>query len=243
MRAHHLDPGIPDMAFVTISSPGGGVLQGDRLFLDVTAEEGARVHLATASATRIYRCPDASAASEVRLRVGAGACVELLPEPYLPYAGARFTQQVACEVDEGGVLVLGEIVGPGRAARGESLAYDLFRSELTLRRPGGELLLRDVVALDRTGPVPLPALLGGRRALGTLLIAAAGFAWEGALDGLEERMGGVAYLGYSTLPFEAGAWFRVLASDAAGAAAAVNEAWRQARLRLLGAPPPPARRF
>jgi urease accessory protein len=243
MRAHHLDPGLPDMAFVTVTSPGGGVLQGDRLFLEVTAEEGARLHLATASATRIYRCPDGPATSEVRLRVRSGACVELLPEPYLPYAGASFIQRVDCEVDEGGVLILGEVVGPGRAARGESLAYDLFRSELTLRRPDGELLLRDVVALDRTGPVSLPVLLGGRRALGTLLVVAAGFAWDEAMDDLQVSPGGGEYFGYSTLPFEAGGWFRVLASDTAEAAAAVGQAWRQARLRLLGAPPPPTRRF
>jgi urease accessory protein len=243
MRAHHLDRELPDMAFVTVNSPGGGVLQGDRLTLDVTAEEGARLHLATASATRIYRCPDAPASSDVRIRVGAGACVELLPEPCLPFAGARFTQRIDCEVAEDGVLVIGEVVGPGRAARGESLAYDLFRSELTLRRPGGERLLRDVVALDRGGPVPLPELLGGRLALGTLLVASAGFEWDGALDGIEGGEAGVAYLGHSTLPFQAGAWFRVLAADTAGAAAAVGRAWREARLRLLGAPPPSARRY
>jgi urease accessory protein len=243
MRAHHLDPGVPEMAFVTISSPGGGVLQGDRLFLDVTADEGAGVHLATASATRIYRCPESPAESDVRLRVRAGACVEFLPEPYLPYAGASFIQRVDCEVEDGGVLILGEVVGPGRAARGESLAYDLFRSELTLRRPDGELLLRDIVALDSAGPLPLPALLGGHQALGTLLVAAPGFTWEGTLEGIEGQLGSDAYLGYSTLPFEAGAWFRVLAPDTGTAAAAVSQAWHQARLRLLGAAPPPARRF
>ena len=31
MRAHHLDAAVPDLASVTVISPAGGILQGDRL--------------------------------------------------------------------------------------------------------------------------------------------------------------------------------------------------------------------
>ena len=80
------------MAFVIVSSPGGGVLQGDRLDLSVTVEADARLHVDTSSATRLYRMPRGEAVSEVRLHVGPGACLELVPDPYLPYAGSRFRQ-------------------------------------------------------------------------------------------------------------------------------------------------------
>src|SRR3981081_3090998 len=36
MRVHPLAPPLPAMAFLTISSPGGGVLQGDRLEIDIS---------------------------------------------------------------------------------------------------------------------------------------------------------------------------------------------------------------
>ena len=44
MRVHHLDVAVPGMAFLTIASPGGGVLQGDRLEVDISIEEGAQLH-------------------------------------------------------------------------------------------------------------------------------------------------------------------------------------------------------
>src|SRR5262249_61925649 len=107
------DPALPDMAFVIVSSPGGGVLQGDRLELVVDVEAGARLHLDTASATRLYRMPDGEARSDVELRVGPGACLELVPDPYVPFAGARFAQRTRAVVDEAEILLLDEVRGAG----------------------------------------------------------------------------------------------------------------------------------
>jgi urease accessory protein len=236
MRAHHLDPALPDMAFVIVSSPGGGVLQGDRLELSVDVETGARLHLDTSSATRLYRMPDRDARSEVDLRVGPGACLEVVPDPYLPFAGARFLQQTRAVVDETGILLLSEVVAGGRAARGEELRYERFESVLDVRRPSGALLYRDACRL-----VPAEGVLGPTRpVVGTLHVVAAGF----SPDALAELPApGGAYAGASALPNGAGAWLRVVASDVASAAAVVDAGWRTARRALLGAEPPRSRRY
>jgi urease accessory protein len=244
LRAHHLDPALPGMAFVIVASPGGGVLQGDRLELSVAAEAGALLHLDTASATRLYRMPRAEARSEVLLRVGPGACLELVPDPYVPFAGARFRQEVRAIVDPAGVLFLGEVVAPGRAARGETLCYERFESTLEVRRPSGPLLYRDATRLVPAECLDAPGMLGSDRpALGTLHVVAPGFNPDPLVAALEAEDLPGAYWGASELPNGAGAWLRVLAPDAATAAAAVTAGWRAARRALLGADPPRSRRY
>jgi urease accessory protein len=242
LRAHHLDPALPDMAFVIVASPGGGVLQGDRLELSVEVEAGARLHLDTSSATRLYRMPAGEARSAVGLRVGPGAVLEWVPDPYVPFAGARFRQETRAVVDETGVVILGEVVAAGRAASGERLRYELFESALEARRPSGALLYRDACRLAPAEGLEAAGLLGaGRPVVGTLHVVAAGFGPSQLADALACVPG--AYGGASELPNGAGAWLRVLAPDVATAAAAVEAGWRAARRTLLGAGPPRSRRY
>jgi urease accessory protein len=242
LRPHHLDEALPEMAFVIVTSPGGGVLQGDRLELSVTVEERALLHLDTSSATRLYGMPHNHARSRVDLRVGPGACLEFVPDPYLPYAGSWFTQETRAVVDQGGILILGEVVGAGRTAYGEELLYERFESSLEVRRPAGELLYRDACRLVPGEGLAEPGLLGrGRPALGTLHVVAPGFGTDllAAAVEADDRL----YCGASELPNGAGAWLRVLAPCASTAAAAVAAGWRAARLALLGAAPPASRRY
>jgi urease accessory protein len=188
--------------------------------------------------------PRCEARSGVRLRVDAGGYLELVPDPYVPYAGARFRQELRAEVDETGVLILGEVVAAGRTARGEELRYERFESLVDVRRPSGALLYRDATRLEPGEGLDAPGLLGaGRPVLGTLHVVAAGFGPGPLVAALEAAAPERAYWGASELPGAAGAWLRVLAPDVETAAAAVAAGWRAARLALLGAPPPRSRRY
>lgn len=250
MRAHYLDSALPEMAFVTVMSPSGGVLQGDRLTLQVEAAGGAQLHLDTASATRIYRMPRAEARQDVRISVGPGALVEFVPDPFMPYAGSRFVQRGRHRVAETGTLVLGEVVAPGRQARGEELAYERFESLVEVSRPGAgesvpEPLFRDWCRLEPGPELGRRGLLGGFTALGTLLVVSRGLGVEALAGAVEELTEGRPELqaGCSELPGEAGVWLRVLARDSASAMAVVRAGWRAARVALTGAPLPAPRRF
>lgn len=239
LRAHHLDPALPEMAFVTVLSPSGGVLQGDRLSLAVDAGPRTQLHLDTPSATRLYRMPAGGARQQTRISVGEGAFVELLPEPYLPYAGSRFDHEGTFEVAESGTLIVGEVVAPGRQARGEELDYARFASRLEVRRPDGALVCRDVCRLEPEGGLRRPGLLTGHVAVGTLLVVARNL----TPDVLAGATGGPGWAGCSELPEASGAWLRVLAPDSATAASLVAAGWRAARVALTGAAPPPVRRY
>jgi urease accessory protein len=188
--------------------------------------------------------PREGAWSEVGLRVESGACLEYVPDPYLPFAGSRFQQRTTAVVDETGVLILGEVVGAGRSARGEELRYDRFESTLDVARPCGTRLYRDTCRLVPGEGVDAPGLLGpGRPALGTLHVVAARFDPDVLLAGVADLHLRGAYLGASELPNRAGAWMRVLAPTVGIAASAVHCAWAAARQALFGAPPPTSRRY
>jgi urease accessory protein len=243
MRIHHLDPGLPGMAFLTIASPGGGVLQGDRLEVDISIEEGAQLHIGTTSATRIYAMPRGQAEARTCITVGRGAYCELVPDPFIPYAHSEFTGRATHVVDLGGVLLAAEVVGPGRQARGERLAYDHFNSTTEVRRPDGAVLFRDTTRLCPMDDLSSPPLLGGWCAMGSLYAVATGLdasVFDSTMTRCEDME---ISAGCSELPNRAGSWFRVLAADAPTAHNAVREAWAAARKQLLGCAPPPSRRY
>jgi urease accessory protein len=136
-----------------------------------------------------------------------------------------------------------EVVGPGRQASGESLAYELFQSESEVRRPDGRLLFRDTTRLCPTEEMTSLALLGRWRALGVLYAVAEGLD-ASVFDEAMARCESVQLnAGCSELPNGAGAWFRVMAADAPSALGAVTAAWTAARRRLLGCAPPVSRRY
>ena len=76
----YLDAADPDMAFVYVQNPTGGVFAGDRLLTSVTADAGARVHLTTQSATKLYRMDGGEARQELRFELAPGAYVENMPD-------------------------------------------------------------------------------------------------------------------------------------------------------------------
>jgi urease accessory protein len=243
MRVHHLDPALPGMAFLTIASPGGGVLQGDRLEIDISIEEGAQLHAGTTSATRIYAMPGGHAEARTSFTIASGAYAEFMPDPFIPYASSRFNGQARHVVAEGGALLLGELVGPGRQARGESLAYDFFHSDIEVRRPDGSLLFRDATRLCPADDLASPGLLDSWRALGTLYAIRDGLESSVFVSTIElcDEMGLLA--GCSELPNGAGCWFRVMAPDVPSANEALKAAWTAARVEVLGFRPPASRRY
>jgi len=254
LRLHELDEDVPDLATAILASPSGGVLDGDRMTLEVSVGPGARLHLGTQSATRVYRTPGSGARLDVSVSVAEGGYLELMPDPFMPYRGSRFEAMSRCELAPGGTLIVREIVGPGRTARGEILAFDRFESTLELRRPGGEIFGADTVRLDPSDGLDQVGLLGRHRCVGSLFVVHPGFQPEVLLEGAglgarsasqtaDPALASGAWSGASSLPADAGAWLRVLASNTGAVSAVINRAWAATRRLLIGAPPPPDHRF
>jgi urease accessory protein len=242
----YLDAAAPGMAFVYIQNPTGGVFAGDRLIASVVAEPGARVHMTTQSATKLYRCETAAAHQELSFVLGAGAYVEYIPDPLIPHAGSQYTQSTSVELAAGAMFVAGETIAPGRRARGERFAYDLLELDTSVRRDGRELCAERLRLEPHRARPARPGVLGDYEYV-VSLIAVAPEADEVALaraigDALAGHAGAGVRGAAGELPGGAGALARILARDAIGAVDALRSAWAAARLALLGLPLPERRK-
>ena len=109
-------------AYVYLLNPGGGVLGGDTYTSTVTVGAGAHAYLTTPSATKLYAAPGAATQQHIEFTLHAGAVLRYLPEQTIPFANAALQQQMTIRLGPGACVFLGEIVAPGRLARGESFA-------------------------------------------------------------------------------------------------------------------------
>lgn len=242
LRCHYLDGAMPDMAYATMVSPSGGVLQGDRLHVAVCVNGGARLHLGTPSATRLYRMPEARAEQHVDLTVEGDGYLEYLPDPAIPFAGADFAGHSRARVAEAGTLILAEAVTAGRAARGEVLRFRRYESRVEISRPGGAILARDTTHLEPADGLAAPGRLGGHTATGTLYVVHAGFDAQHLRDAVAEAEVPGTQTGASALPGGLGAWLKVLGPDGPSVSAVLTVAAAAAHRAILGTAPPISRR-
>jgi urease accessory protein len=242
LRCQHLDGHAPDIASVIIASPSGGVLQGDRLRIDVEVRAGARLVLETQSATRLYRMPDRPARIDARFTVAEAGWLDYVPDPYIPFAGSDTTIDASLVVDPTAAVLIGEVVAAGRVARGEVFGMTRFASALRAARPSGELLFTDATVLEPGEPLGDPGMMGSNHAIGSLYLVADdadATTFRAAMppDGSHR-----VFAGASTLPNGAGSWLRVLAPDSAAARAAIAAGCDAARVSVLGTSGPASRR-
>lgn len=246
MAAHELDPDVPDLATLTLVSPTGGILQGDRLDLSIDVGPGARLAVGTQSAVRVYRTPSTEATARTTLLVAPDGWLEHLPDPWLPYAGSRMRATTRCVVDVDGVLLVSESVMAGRLARGERFGLDRFESLLLVERPDGTLVARDCLRIDHDEPPMAVGRFGDAFVAGTLLVVASGVDAEllrRAVDPVwANGPGSGVQVGISGLADGAGAWLRVLGPDAGSVMRIIGVARAAVRETLLGVATRPDRR-
>ncbi len=234
------DEQVPDLATVYVQSPTGGIAQGDRHEIDVTVGTDASAHVTTQSATKVLRMERNCARTDVRLTVEDGGYLEYLPEPTILYPDARYRQETTLTVGADASAVVGEIVVPGRLARGEAFDFERLYSRLTVEGPDG-VMVQDTTDLHPAARDPQSAgMMGDHRVLGTLYVIGEG----GLSDRLHERVAAVDGVrgGATVLPNEAGVLVRALGALPGTVANALDLAWDGTRRAVLGAGSPPRRK-
>jgi urease accessory protein len=135
---------------VQVVNPTAGILAGDRLELEITAEPGAALLVTTPAAARAFMMRSGAAQCGQDLRVRAGGWLEYLPEPLYPHRDADYAQATRLEVEAGGEVAYFDALAPGRVGRGERWAWRRLRVSLDVHY-GGEPVLRE--CLDAGGAV------------------------------------------------------------------------------------------
>jgi urease accessory protein len=222
------------------------VFGGDRLNLAVHAQLGARVHLTTQSATKLYRMEGAEEARQrLFMDVGPDAYVENVPDTLIPQAGSRYRQHTTVELAPNAMCLTAETLAPGRVAHGERFRYELVELRTSVCRDGRELCCETLRLEPRSADPARAGILSDGHYLVTLLALAPEHDADGlaaALDGALASLTPGVYCAAGALPNGAGARALALAPDAPSALLAVRTAWAAARRRLLSLPLPPARK-
>jgi urease accessory protein len=170
-RVLYPQPDWPDLAHLLVTMPTGGFVQGDVATMAVVAEDGARVHLTSQSATRAYRCEIAPIRQEIAIEARGDSLLEWWPDPLIPYAGATIHQQIALVVEEGATALVADTWLAGRVARGEVHQYAELSLATTAQRPDGSLLFRDSLRLELALQRPdTTGLLGDALAVGSYFL-------------------------------------------------------------------------
>jgi urease accessory protein len=232
----HLDQGT---LVVNVVNPTAGWFSGDRVECDVAVETGARLLLTSPGAARAHKARGETAMLDQRMRVAAGGFLEVLPELFIPQAGADFRQRTAIEMEEGGELLFGETLAPGRVASGEAFAFARveWETSITLR---GRRIARERYSLKKDDA----SLVGLRTAFpasyyGAVFAIGPAFEQEGLAKFAELQRDGV-WIGGSRLT--AGGWVvKLLAADSVELRA-VMHAVRELLFARLGRPAPGLRR-
>lgn len=132
-------------ALLYLLNPTAGLLDGDAHLMQLTAAAGSRAVVLGQSATRIHPSLHGFSTQQWEVRVEAGAVLVVLPGPAIPFAGCRYYQRVAIDLEPGAGLVWGDVWLPGRYARGEAseeFRFETLIQDLTVRREG-QLVFRD----------------------------------------------------------------------------------------------------
>ena len=255
-QALYPDDGAPDLAYVFLANPTGGLLENDRQEISVTVGAGARAHFTTQSATKVHTMIDGVAEQHVSIDVAAGGYLEYLPDPLIPFQDASLVQSVRITLEPGAMLVYGDALTPGRVASGEAFQYRRISNRLAVHRRSARPSYLE--AYDLVGPNKQPmgmAALGvpdplesGAASVHTyasmLILCDAGLAGT-VLTALRESLpacGGVS-AGASTLPDGNGVGVKIVGVDCAAAQAAMTTAWSIARQALIGSPTTLTRKY
>lgn len=172
-RAIYCDRLLPEMAYLYIMSSSGGILGGDRHALQATVGEGARAHMTTQGATRIYDTGEGDASYTARIVLEPNSYLEFLPDVAIPYGNSRYAQRVEVRCAPSATMTYTETLASGRIASGESFRYALYDGAVAAYDDSGAPRLYDRMRIEPARRDPRRfGMMGGHTMLGTAYVLA-----------------------------------------------------------------------
>ena len=150
-----------------------GLLAGDALKVFIRLDEESQLYLADQSALKVHQMPEKGACSTVRydIEMGESAMLEFLPEPLILFEDAALEQTTEILLHKEAGVCWGEIVLPGRLARGEKYQFRRYLNKTLVRSLDGELWFAETMNLVGKGNSLVDSpLFAGAAVLGTLIL-------------------------------------------------------------------------
>ena len=170
-------------AWVYTSSYGGGLVDGDRVELDVEVGTGAAAYLSTQASTKVYR-GERGAATDLHATVAADGLLIVMPDPVVCFAASRYSQTQRFDVASGANVIVVDWLSSGRTASGERWQFDEYVSRLRVH-VDGTLVVHDALAL-RAADGDLATRLGRFDVVAMVLVL--GSDLKGQASGIVEQV-------------------------------------------------------
>ncbi|GGE93635.1 urease accessory protein UreD [Hymenobacter cavernae] len=138
-----LNPGsVAAGCYVVLSSYGGGMVAGDKIWLRLHCQANTRLLLSTQANTKIFRSVDGAVAEQVLVGelVGNGLAV-VFPDPVVLQENSRYRQVQHWNLGPGSLLLVADWLHSGRMDSGEKFAFDSYCSELKVSVAGRPVVL------------------------------------------------------------------------------------------------------
>ena len=85
----------------------------------------------------MYRSLGEESVQTAEIALGPGAILEWVPEPTIPFRGARFRQSIHVQLAPGATVLLWDAIASGRIARGERWAFARLDNEIVITTADG----------------------------------------------------------------------------------------------------------
>lgn len=126
---------------LVLSNHGGGMLQGDRVGLEILGKTGTCTVLGSQGNTHIYRnVSGRDSVFNVAGWVESGGAFAFFPQPSVLHREARYSQQVSWDLAAGARLIYSDWIQAGRSENGESFEFHSYRSEMKVTVDGKPVL-------------------------------------------------------------------------------------------------------
>lgn len=229
-------------AHLYILNTTGGILEGDRMDIKLHLENKAHVLVIMPSATKVHPTPNGDARQRLSFRLESDAVLEYLPEPLLPFSGAVFFQETDVFLEDRATLFWGDILGPGRKAKGELFAFRLYENKMTITDRKG-FIARECFRLEPSiASINGLGVMEGYSHMGSLYMLCDDQYIEDLLHTFRKiKMEGL-YWGVSLLS-RRGLVVRVLSNETPALQDFFMKLWALFRKIVLGRLLPPVRRY
>ncbi len=150
-----------------------GLLAGDKIGMSLQLTAGAQLYLAEQAATKVHTMPALASQAVVNnwIEVGDRATLEFLPEPLILFTDSAIIQNTEITVHATSGLTLGEIILPGRLARGEVYQFRQYLSRLQVSSPDGKVWFAETMRLlGQDNRFAKSALFASGAVLGSLVL-------------------------------------------------------------------------
>lgn len=146
---------------IQLSSYGGGILQGDRVGLEIRCGDRTGLLLKSQANTHVYRNETREEAVQSFDAVcGDESIIAVLPEPMVLHAGAWFRQEQVWNISSSTDFILADWMQSGRSESNEQFAFDRYESRVQVSVDDKPALAEHFVCRPATDDIRSPALFG-----------------------------------------------------------------------------------